>query len=476
MLTSESENTSGCDRERSECEKARNVSWVCAGVGQHGDLGRACFSRAGADCFLDRHEFGFVVNAYQWSLCPRAAFFDQGDFALGRCDRVRRLGGGVDGRNRGRFNRLRWHCVSGTFNRGFGGRCRSVDRRFRDGFGRRRLNRNRRNVGCCVSSHRGFEVDRFRRQQTVGCRGCRADCESGSDGEERHVSSKSSILQGPYTLLPRNYAEELPVRRIAGGYTQPKGDPMVQQQPPRVTVIGFFAELGMATALVLGLFCGWKLWWQPVALGDAQTEAAGALAQSLDTLPATDPDMVDGVPVRQPPKESGAQFGILYLPTQGDYMRPIVSGVDHTDLEENIGHYPTSNAPGERGNVVLAGHRTGWGEAFRHVPDLDVGDRIVLETIDGWYEYEYRTGRYVTPGATSVLEDIPGTGAANPEPAKTGEEPLHDRILTLQTCNPPFTGGQEYFVAYSIQTGFTPRQDGPPSDIAAIQQANGIEP
>src|SRR5262245_266739 len=58
----------------------------------------------------------------------------------------------------------------------------------------------------------------------------------------------------------------------------------------------------------------------------------------------------------------------------------VVEGISGNALRAGAGHYPTTALPGDQGNVAIAGHRTGFGEPFRHLDALRPGDKVVLET------------------------------------------------------------------------------------------------
>ena len=99
-------------------------------------------------------------------------------------------------------------------------------------------------------------------------------------------------------------------------------------------------------------------------------------------------------------------------------------GVDAKTLESGPGRYPGTAQPGERGNVAIAGHRTGWGSPFLELDELERGDLVVVTMSDGvQYEYKVRRSFIVDPDADWVLS----------------AEPLVRKgsFLTLTTCDPP---------------------------------------
>jgi sortase A len=93
----------------------------------------------------------------------------------------------------------------------------------------------------------------------------------------------------------------------------------------------------------------------------------------------------------------------------------ILEGVDTKTLRRAVGHIPGTAFPGQRGNVVLAGHRDTF---FRALRNVRAGDEITLETLDGSYRYLVDFTQVVAPEDTEVLN---------------GSD---DATLTLVTCYP----------------------------------------
>jgi sortase A len=93
----------------------------------------------------------------------------------------------------------------------------------------------------------------------------------------------------------------------------------------------------------------------------------------------------------------------------------VVEGTTSRSLRRGVGHLEPSAFPGEHGNVDLAGHRDTY---FRELEGIAPGDRVLLTTPDGRFEYRVEWVRVVTPDRTDLL-------------APTGS-----RQLTLVTCYP----------------------------------------
>lgn len=87
-------------------------------------------------------------------------------------------------------------------------------------------------------------------------------------------------------------------------------------------------------------------------------------------------------------QESGAELGYLRIPAIG-LDEVIRAGVSMDVIDKGVAHWSGTAAPGEDGNVVLAGHRTTHSRPFWALGDLDVGDLIYMEDGLG-FEVIYR--------------------------------------------------------------------------------------
>jgi sortase A len=147
---------------------------------------------------------------------------------------------------------------------------------------------------------------------------------------------------------------------------------------------------------------------------------------------------------------------VIRVPRFGRAGRRMVrQGIDATTVLDSatagVGHYVHTAMPGGVGNFAIAGHDTGYGDAFLHVADLRLGDRILVQTADGWYTYAFRNLQWVLPTGVQVLEPVPGRAGARPT----------ERLITLTTCDPPYDA-QERLIAYGVLSGFRPTSAGPP--------------
>jgi sortase A len=97
---------------------------------------------------------------------------------------------------------------------------------------------------------------------------------------------------------------------------------------------------------------------------------------------------------------------------------PIVLGDDWEALKRGVGQHIGSSDPGQSGNLVLTGHNDIYGEVFRQLDQLEVGDEVTVFTAHSSYTYVVTDTIIVRPTDVEVM---------NPTP---------DATLTLISCYP----------------------------------------
>ena len=243
------------------------------------------------------------------------------------------------------------------------------------------------------------------------------------------------------------------------------------------TALGVTGEILITVGVLVQLFWLWNVGINDWIQGFTQTQAASTISQQWQEEAATEiPDepessqsniTVYGTPVDGPPPiadvvSQGTAFATLYVPRFGDtYQRVIAEGVDLAtvlnDSRLGVGRYPQSTPLGEEGNFAIAGHRTSFGASFGNISELRLGDRLYIETRDGWYSYAFRNLEYVWASEVDVLNPVPKQDVAE----------VSDRLLTLTSCHPRFSDA-ERIIAYAVFDGWYPRAGGPPADIAHL--------
>lgn len=241
--------------------------------------------------------------------------------------------------------------------------------------------------------------------------------------------------------------------------------------------IGISGETLVTAGLFVLLFLGWHVWFNDIVQGAAQDKAAAALSNTWDNVPSgtTEFDRAAGTsdgaitdvtpPVVASPGNANS-FATVLIPRFGSrYERTVAEGVDTETVLNNqvtgIGRYPDTALLGQIGNFAVAAHRTTYGAPFGDVDKLRIGDRIYVETEEGWYVYRFRNIEYVYPTQVAVLNPVPQLQIG-----------AKDRILTMTTCHPKLSAA-ERLIAYAVFESFVPRANGAPAEIAKATLVTG---
>ena len=160
------------------------------------------------------------------------------------------------------------------------------------------------------------------------------------------------------------------------------------------------------------------------------------LAAARATERLLDPDVEELLPLVYP--EAGEAIARIIIPSiEVDSI--VVAGVDIEDLRKGPGHFSTTPLPGQPGNAAIAGHRTTYGAPFGRLAELNAGDAIIVETLQGRFTYRVLPGqpgmaghalgfRIVAPTALEVLDD------------------KGDNRLTLTSCHPKYSSKKRIIV------------------------------
>ena len=234
--------------------------------------------------------------------------------------------------------------------------------------------------------------------------------------------------------------------------------------------LGVVGESLITLGVVVMLFLGWQLWINDVIIFNESSAVAEENVAKWTTSKTPAPTSTEAGPIDFGPapvmskSDNNAVFGNIYIPRFGnDYIKVAAEGVDAEGTLNRgyFGRYPNSQLPGESGNVALAAHRTGHGSPFRQAAKLQVGDVIVLQTSQGYYEYRVRNTEYVVPTQVEVVNAVPG----GTNVAVDGQS-----VLTITTCNPEL-GNAERLIVYAVMVGWQPADAGPPQEIASMVKA-----
>ena len=206
----------------------------------------------------------------------------------------------------------------------------------------------------------------------------------------------------------------------------------------------FFGKLLISVGAGILLFVVWTLW----GTGLLAQRDQQRLADQFDALPPLTASAKAGADLPQGPPKGfapgpGEPVFRLRIPAI-DLDHIVVEGVGEEELELGPGHYPSCRKgfprplctegdevwPGERGRVIVSGHRTTYGAPFWALDRLKRGDRIEVAT--RWGDFTYRvSGKEIVPPDS---RDI-----ANPRAADGYE-------LVFTTCNPRFSAAERLIV------------------------------
>lgn len=233
------------------------------------------------------------------------------------------------------------------------------------------------------------------------------------------------------------------------------------------TAARWTGDILITLGVVVALLLVYQLWWTNVeAANAAESTRADLLASWSPAVVATPqptpsaspetttPDTVAPQPVTAP--ATGRPFALMYIPRLRDSVwgSPVVEGVGLDELAEGVGHYPGTAMPGQIGNFATAAHRATHGELFRDFDQLKSGDRVVVETKNGWYVYQLDVDKIIAPTDTWVIEPVPG----QPDAAAT------EALITLTTCNPRWASTERWaWWGYLVEQ--RTRDQGPPAEL-----------
>jgi len=155
----------------------------------------------------------------------------------------------------------------------------------------------------------------------------------------------------------------------------------------------------------------------PVATVAAVLPGGSLPPGSAGAVPGQYRQLVDpgvSIPI---PTPGPRQASRIVIPAIG-VDAPVVEGDDWEELKMGAGHRVGSANPGERGNMVISGHDDVYGEIFRHLEDLNIGDEVTVYASDTPHRYLVVAKMVVEPTQVSLLEATPNA------------------TLTLITCHP----------------------------------------
>ncbi|WP_026459681.1 class E sortase [Schaalia suimastitidis] len=207
--------------------------------------------------------------------------------------------------------------------------------------------------------------------------------------------------------------------------------------------IGVIGELLITAAVILALFAFWQAFWTSY---EVEAPRAAVIAQfEEEHAPASTGEGVieTSEPPPAPTNLANAEvYGLIHFP-KWDWMKtPLAQGVGADVLDMGwAGHYPDTAQPGEIGNFSVAGHRRSYGNNFRRVEEMQVGDEIVVDLQDHYLVYEVDNWEIVSatdPENYRVIAPVPGDVTLSQTPT--------ERWMTMTTCHPEWGNTERYIV------------------------------
>ena len=128
-------------------------------------------------------------------------------------------------------------------------------------------------------------------------------------------------------------------------------------------------------------------------------------------------------------------LGVLEIPDVGLKV-PVYQTASELVMDRAAGVIDGMAYPHEPGNIGISGHRDGY---FRVLKDVEVGDSIVLQTLEGEKRFRIDTTQVVEITDTHLLQDT------------------RDQTVTLVTCYPFYFVGhapQRFIVTASLDTTY----------------------
>jgi sortase A len=207
-----------------------------------------------------------------------------------------------------------------------------------------------------------------------------------------------------------------------------------------MTVIRTLGKFLISVGMGILIFVGWTLWGtglyysgQQDALRAefAREPIANAAEGSLDAL---------GPPEGFAPRPGKGVFNLVIPAIKVDQI--VVEGVGVEELRKGPGHYPECRSgftkplctewqevwPGQRGRVIVSGHRTTYGAPFWDLDKVTQGDEIIAKTKWGRFTYVVTDKDLVKPDSLAIAV-----------PSEKAE-------IVLTTCNPKFSAAQRLVV------------------------------
>ncbi|MET9465615.1 class E sortase [Streptomyces sp. NPDC006544] len=245
--------------------------------------------------------------------------------------------------------------------------------------------------------------------------------------------------------------------------------------PPRDVVLRLlvrtFSEVCLTAGSLILLFVAYALLWTGVKADLAMDGEMDRMRDRWAAVPAPAPqppapsaagaDPAAPTAPAPPPQTAGyppdQAFAEMYVPRFGpDWNKPVLEGTGPELLKKGLGHYAGTARLGGSGNFAVAGHRRTYGDPFKDVPQLRVGDAVILKDASTWYTYTVRAEPLRTlPTEVGVVDPVP----------RRSPFTAPGSYLTLTTCDPEW-GHSHRLVVWAELTQTRTVAQGRPEGLA----------
>ena len=212
-------------------------------------------------------------------------------------------------------------------------------------------------------------------------------------------------------------------------------------------ILGVVGKLLISLGVGVLLFVAWTLWGTGIYTDRRQDRLDREFEAQEPFLPPPGQPEASRPPTSFAPAPGDPVFR-LSIPAI-ELTKMVVEGVGTEELKSGPGHYPSCRSgflrpfcseldevwPGEKGRVIVSGHRTTYDAPFWALNELRPGDRILTETRWGDFAYEVTTTEVVPPDSRDI---------ANPAATDARE-------MVLTTCNPRFSAAERLIVFASLE-------------------------
>lgn len=225
-------------------------------------------------------------------------------------------------------------------------------------------------------------------------------------------------------------------------------------------VLGAIGRTFITAGALILLFVAYQLWGTGIREAQAQNRLDDDFAEALADAaqgPGTTLTPAPGDPETVPPIDpvpEGDPVARIRIPEIG-VDKIVVEGVSLPALKKGPGHYPDTPLPGQEGNASIAGHRTTYGAPFNRVDELEAGDEIFVETVQGEFRYLVEDTEIVRPSQVEVLED------------------KDDNRLTLTSCHPKYSARERIVVVAQLAPGLIALPSAPSTTPPSLDDIAG---